>query len=195
MWVLVAAIFVAILVALYVLSTLHNGQVSAGVQQGVDAVGVSASQAVRLMTLCMQKQPGTYSQAQLGGAGFPPSTPAGNAWVCQVSHGGSLPTGNTAVLYLDGPPAIWALAGLNGKSGSSSGTIQMNFATQVSGNMAQVLAGQSDISAGVVQAGDPAPVLHVTQPSTQDISLSGDMPGSLSYTTPAMAAGVSKSAF
>lgn len=195
MWVLVAAIFVAVLVALYVLSTLQTGQTHAGVQSASDEVRVTASQGIRLMSLCMQQSAGAYTQAQLGGAGFPSTTPVGNAWVCRVTPGGSLATGNAAVLYLDGPPRVWALAGLNGQSGAASGVIQMNFATQVVGDMAQALAGQSDISAGIVQAGDPTPVLHVTQPSTQEISLSGDMPGSNSYTMPALAAGVSKSAF
>lgn len=197
MWVLLAAIFVAVIVVPYVLSTLQTGQMRAGVQSASDEVRVTASQAVRLMSLCMQQPASSipYTQAQLGGAGFPAATPAGNAWACQVSSGGSLPTGNTAVLYLDGPPKVWALAGLNGTTGTASATIQMNFATQVVGDMAQALAGQSDVSAGVVMAGDATPVLHVTQPSTQDLSLSGDMPEPNSYTLPALAAGVSKSAF
>jgi hypothetical protein len=195
MWVLLAAIFVAVIVALYVLSTLQAGQQRAGVQRAGDEVRVAASQAVRLMSLCMQQSAGSYTQAQLGGTGFPATTPAGNAWVCRVTPGGSLTTGNAAVLSLDGPPKVWALAGLNGQSGAASAVIQMNFATQIVGDMAQVLAGQSDVSAGVVLAGDATPMLHVTQPSTQDISLSGDLPGSSSYTTPALAAGVSKSAF
>lgn len=195
MWVLVAAIFVGMLVALYLLSAFQAGRQAAGIQSGSDEARVTASQAVHLMPLCMQQAVGTYTQAQLGGSGFPSMGPAGNAWVCQVTAGGSLPTGNAAVLYLDGPPKVWALAGIHGQSGTASGAIQMNFATQVTGDMAQPLAGQSDVSAGVVQAGDAMPLLHVTQPSTQDVSLSGDMPGSLTYTAPALAAGVSKSSF
>lgn len=196
MWVLVAAIFVAVIVALYLLSTLQSAQTNAGVQNANDEVRVTASQGVQLMPLCMQQSVvGTYTQAQLGGAGFPSTTPSGNAWVCQVSPGGSLGTGNAAVLFLNGPPKVWALAGLNGQSGNASQVIQMNFATQVVGGMAQSLAGQSDISAGVVLSGDATPFLHVTQPSTQSISLSGDMSGSNAYTMPVLAAGVSKSMF
>ncbi len=196
MWVLLAAIFVAILVALYILQGLNTTQTQAGVRAGTDETRVAAMQAVQLMQACMQQQnAGTYTQGSLGGSGYPSTTPAGNAWVCQVSAGGSLPTGNAAVLYLDGPPKMWALAGLNGQSGAASSTIQMNFATQVAAVAAQQMAGQSDVSVGVVNANDPTPVLHVAQPAPQDISLSGDMPANLSYTTPALAAGVAKTGF
>jgi len=195
MWVLLAAIFVAIVVALYLLHGLQDDQMRAGVTSGGDTVRVTASMGVRLMTACMQQPVGTYTQAQLGGNGFPATTPTGNAWTCQVTPGGSLPTGNAAILYMDGPPKVWALAGVNGTSGSQDAVVQMNFATQVAGVMAQSLVGRSDIADGIVAAGDPTPTLHVTQPSPQDISLSGDMPGNLSYTTPALAAGVSKTAF
>ncbi len=196
MWVLLAAIFVAILVALYILQGLNNTQTQAGVRAGTDETRVAAMQAVQLMQACMQQAPGTYTQSALGGSGYPAATPAGNAWVCQVTAGGSLTTGNSAALYLDGPPKMWALAGLNGKSGTASSTVQMNFATQVAAVAAQQMAGQSDVSVGVIDAGDSTPILHIAQPAPQDVSLAGDVPAApLSYTTAALAAGVSKTGF
>lgn len=194
MWVLLAAIFVAVLVTLYLMQSFESSQGNALIQAGTDQVRVTAMQSVRLMRLCMQQPPGTYTQAQLGGAGA--ATPVGPSWVCQVSVGGSLPSGNAAVLYLDGPPANWGTAGAQGlPQGSSASVVQTNFATQVAAVAAQAIAAQNDIVAGIVNAGDATPYLHVVRPAPQDVSLSGDMPAPLSYTTPALAAGVFKSAF
>lgn len=196
MWVLVAAIFVAVLVALYLLMSFQSQQAQSLIQGGTDEVSVTAMQAVQLMKNCMQQSPGSYTQAQLGGAGYAAQTPTGPSWVCQVTAGGSLPNGNAAVLYLDGPPKLWGTAAAQGQTGASSAAVvQMNFATLVAGVAAQAISGQKDIVAGVVNAGDPEPYLHVIKPAPQDVSLAGDMPANLSYSTPALAAGVFKSAF
>jgi hypothetical protein len=200
MWVLVAAIFVAILVALYILSSFQTHTTQQGIVQSGDEARVTAAMGVGLLALCAQQAPASnpYTQRQIGGNRFPADTPTGAAWMCQVTAGGSH-QGKTVVLYLDGPPKQWALAGINGSTGTASPTIQMNFATTVAADMAQALAGQNDVQAGVIQAGDPEPFLHITYPTPTQVSLSGDMPANppppLTYTTPALALGVAKKEF
>jgi hypothetical protein len=194
MWVLIAAIFVAILVALYILSSFQTKTTQQGIVQSVDEARVTAAMGVQLLPLCAQQRPGTYAQSQIGASGFPATTPTGAAWMCQVTASGSA-NGNTVVLYLDGPPKQWALAGINAKQGSASATIQMNFASTVAADMAQALSGQNDVQVGVIQANDPEPFLNVSYPTPQQVELCVDKPNNQKYTTPALALGVAKKVF
>lgn len=193
MWLLFLAILLGVIVMIWLLGSLQHRQVTSGLREGGDMVRSTALLGAQAMQACMQQSPGTYTQAQLG---LPPTAPTGNAWVCQVTAGGTLPGGNAAVLYMNNPPQVFALAGTRGAqagtSNAGSQQIQNSFANNVAADAAQALSGRSDISVGTIAPNTT--ILNVTYPAPQQVDLTGDV-NPMNYPTPAFAAGVARNAF
>lgn len=194
MWALIFSILFGIIVSYKITNDIVADNNANLIQTGINEARVTASIGSALISRCIQMPVGTYTQNQLF-PDFPVETPVGNTWVCRVTQGGFLPTGNAAILYLDSIPKHLTLSGFYQSQNNTveSDVIQKNFASQVAMFLKRGAGKKKEVVVGAIYKSDPVPYL-IDPVSQYKVSLSGNI-GQLSYTTPAIALGVIRSAF
>jgi hypothetical protein len=193
MWVLVAVVLTAVVIAGYSISDTQARAVAAQVDKTASIAQQTASMMVQVARECVkQDSAGYYATSTLMPAGFPETTPAGPGIVCVVRPGGTLATGQSTLVYLDAGATNIPTAGT-----LAADEAQKNMAYAVAGHLARQVAGQEsttnqlpDTIAGVVEKGSPAPTLQPTMAGKNSLDLTGLMASNFPYSTPVLASGV-----
>lgn len=201
MWAIIAIILLIALAARYVLMETSAKQAQAQIEAKTALEQQVATAGAQVLGVCVGvTTPGLYTAAELMGASFPASTAAGPSFVCLVRAGGSLPTGNAALVFLDGPAT--RLTGAVG-SAASADVLQTAFAGGVAALWRQQIAGTTgsgsarypDSVAGLVMKGSATPMLKTLASDDAEISLAGLLSANYPYTTPVVAAGLLSSSW
>jgi hypothetical protein len=193
MWVLIAVVLTAVVITGYFLSDTQARAVTAQVDKTTSIAQQTASLMVQVARECVkQGSPGYYATSTLMPPGFPATTPAGPCIVCVVRSGGTLATGQSAVVYLDAAATNIPTAGA-----PADDQVRKNMAYSIAGHLARQVSGQesattqlSDTIAGVVEKGSPEPTLQPTMAGKNSLDLTGIMASNFPYSTPVLAAGV-----
>lgn len=200
MWAIIAIILLIVLAARYVLMETSAQQARAQIEAKTALEQQVATAGAQVLGACVGvTTPGLYTASELLGASFPSPTPAGPSLVCLVRAGGSLPTGNVALVFLDGPAT--RLAGATGTAASAD-VLQTTFASGVAALWRQQIAGTTGTSArfpdsvaGLVMKGSTTPMLNTLSTNDAEISLAGLLTSNYPYTTPVVAAGILSSSW
>jgi hypothetical protein len=183
----------AVVIVGYFISDTRARAVAAQVDKTTSIAQQTASMMVQVARECdKQGSAGYYATSTLMPPGFPATTPAGPGIVCVVRSGGTLATGQSALVYLDAGATNIPTAGTQ-----ASDQTQKNMAYSVAGYLAQQVAGQEsttsqlpDTIAGVVEKGSSAPTLLPTMSGKNSLDLTGLLASNFPYSTPILAAGV-----
>lgn len=195
MWAVVAVILLAFLSSVYFMNELKADHAQAAIEGGQSIerqVGMIGAQVA--VSCARQTAPGVYTQTALLGGSFPATTPVGNSFICIVRSGGSLPTGNVAIVLFDQAPVF-----IPGKNASND-AVRLSLAAGVAAYFKdQVGAGGGgaaalpDSIAGIVRQGSTAPTLEPVSTGETSVDLTGLLASNFPYHTPVIVAGLIRS--
>lgn len=164
MYVLIFALVAVALAAMAFISNAKTESSQMAMAQLSNQSRVVAEQGAEVFFACAGESVGTYTESDLIAAnklpaGYPQTTPYGNAWVCKVASGG-VGGGNVVLVTWDGAPQSAGAFGVGALSGSA---LQTQVAWTVASLLVQQIESATDADVGVVQPGSTTLVSDQTE--------------------------------